>query len=203
MNPDADSTVNPTVNPFESGARKVIPAVLVYGRLEDKILMIHRNSGSTGGGSPRNKHKLDSVDFHEGKWNGLGGKCELDESPLDAAYREFKEESGWVIPVERFRSLGVLQFPNFKPHKKEDWIIFVFTVNLSPGNLLVSDLSDEGTLHWVPIQDLLSLNLWPGDHQFIPYILREEPFIGTFWYDKLEVSKYWIQSFSLTQNKTV
>ena len=61
-----------------------------------------------------------------GKWNGLGGKCEPDESPLEAAIREFKEESGLVLEPGAVKPLGVLQFPNFKPAKHEDWMVFVF-----------------------------------------------------------------------------
>src|SRR4051794_1381265 len=99
-------------NPFESGVRKVIPAVLVYLQKGDQILMIHRNSKGPG-----------PLDFHEGKWNGLGGKCELDESPLEAAVREVQEESGLELPESEFRSLGVVQFPNFKAHRNEDWIV--------------------------------------------------------------------------------
>jgi len=203
------------MNPFESGIRKVIPAVLVYGRLEDRVLMIHRHPYLNQSGD-LDQAPNQNGDFHHGKWNGLGGKCELNESPLDAACREFQEESGVVVPPERFRSLGVLQFPNFKPHKQEDWIVFIFTVQLSVSDLTpalgsvfltLSEpstsspgvvVSNEGTLHWIAAQDLQSLNLWPGDRHFIPYILRSEPFVGTIWYDHLEVSKHWIQSLGLT-----
>jgi 8-oxo-dGTP diphosphatase len=199
MKPEIDSSLNP----YESGVRKVIPAVLVYGRFEDKILMIHRNKGGSSGAGALSRPS--PVDFHQGKWNGLGGKLELDESPLDAASREFQEESGLSIPPEKYRSLGVLQFPNFKPHKQEDWIVFVFTVKLSAADLspeLASEskslISDEGTLHWISIHKLLTLNLWPGDRHFIPFVLKNEPFVGTLWYDSLEVSRYWMQSLGLT-----
>src|SRR4051812_11431974 len=108
-------------NPFEAGTRKVIPAVLIYIRRADRVLMIHRNSVVPG-----------YVDYHQGKWNGLGGKCEIDESPLDAALREVKEESGIVLNESQIKALGVLQFPNFKAHKNEDWIVFVFEAELGP-----------------------------------------------------------------------
>jgi 8-oxo-dGTP diphosphatase len=35
-------------------------------------------------------------DFQKGKWNGIGGKLEANESPLDAMVREFREETGIV-----------------------------------------------------------------------------------------------------------
>src|SRR5476649_2153702 len=102
-------------NPFESGARKVIPAVLVYARSEERVLLIHRVAS---GAAARY--------FHAGKWNGLGGKLELDESPMQAAKREFFEEAGVEVSEGRFSALGTLQFPNFKSQKGEDWWVTVF-----------------------------------------------------------------------------
>ncbi len=60
-------------NAFEAGTRRCIPSVLVYLERDRSVLLIHK--GRPG-------------DFHEGKYNGLGGKLEADESPLDAAVRE-------------------------------------------------------------------------------------------------------------------
>ena len=162
-------------NAFETGARKCIPAVLLYARAGGRILMIHRNADRPG-------------DYHSGKWNGLGGKLEPDESPAQAARREFHEEAG-VDPGEgRFRALGTLTFPNFKAHKSEDWLVFVFVADLSAEEAAkVQARGDEGELHWVPEGDLLSLNLWPGDRHFIPRVLARTPFQGTIWYAGAEV----------------
>lgn len=171
------------MNDFESGARKVIPAVLVYARQGDRVLMIHRN------GRPD--------DFHSGKWNGLGGKCESDESPLEAARREFHEESGLRLPEEAFRCLGVLQFPNFKPAKSEDWVVFVFTARLEESfEPAAAKKGGEGSVHWVRIDDLARLPLWAGDRHFIPNVVAETPFVGTIWYRGEEVSRHWIQTLS-------
>jgi 8-oxo-dGTP diphosphatase len=175
--------MKPPENPFESGIRKVIPAVLVYVRCGDSILMIHRSVQGVQG----------KVDFHEGKWNGLGGKCELDESPLEAAQREVKEESGIELPHSLFQALGTLQFPNFKPHKNEDWMVFVFHAEISPSEKPYTlPSSAEGELHWIPIQDILTLNLWPGDRYFIPYVLEQKAFMGTLWYKEKEVIRHWM-----------
>jgi 8-oxo-dGTP diphosphatase len=171
-------------NPFETGARKNIPAVLIYARTgsegERKILMIHRDAPG-----------LQAADYHAGKWNGLGGKCELNESAAQAAMREFKEEAGVSVPLDRFRPLGVLQFPNFKAHKSEDWTVFVFVVDLDArdaGRVLLN--SAEGSLHWVPEQDLPQLNLWPGDRHFISHVVNREFFQGAIWYDGSNVARH-------------
>ncbi|MEW6055659.1 MAG: 8-oxo-dGTP diphosphatase [Bdellovibrionota bacterium] len=164
-------------NPYEQGARKAIPAVLVYLERDQKILMLHRVSKQE--------------DFHLGKWNGLGGKCEADESPLEAAAREVEEECGVRISMESFHPLGVVQFPNFKPTKSEDWIVFVFTAMVS-GEARPLTESAEGKLSWIDKNDLLSLNLWPGDRHFLPYVLSKRPFLGTIWYNGPSVSRHWI-----------
>jgi 8-oxo-dGTP diphosphatase len=187
------------MNPFEQGVRKVIPAVLIYARWRDRVLMMHRIM--------KDRDDQTKEDYHAGKWNGLGGKCELDESPLMTARREFQEESGIELPEGRFQSLGVVQFPNFKPHQAEDWMVFIFTVEIEQKDLypklerVGSDglrVSSEGVLHWIPSNEVLSLNLWPGDRNFIPYVLNDQPFMGTIWYQQFgssfEVSRVWIQS---------
>ena len=166
------------MNPFESGARKLIPAVLVYAKSADgRVLMIHRD-GNPG-------------DYHAGKWNGLGGKLELDESPLEAAQRELREESGLAISAESFRALGTLLFPNFKADQGEDWLVFVFCARIEKPAVEISTVPcAEGSLHWVPERDLLSLNLWPGDQHFIDHVATERPFQGTIWYHGSEVERF-------------
>ena len=164
-------------NAFESGSRKVILAVLIYARSAGKILMVHRNAAESLG------------DYHAGKWNGLGGKLEVDESPRAAARREFLEECGLDLPEDSFQTLGWLQFPNFKAHKAEDWFVVVFVVDLASEFILRKLRGPEGELHWIPEGDLLSLNLWPGDFHFIPFIQKRIQFSGTIWYEGLEVKR--------------
>lgn len=145
--------------------------------------MIHRNSKNPG-----------RIDYHEGKWNGLGGKLELGESPLEAAQRELKEESGLDLAVDSFKPLGMLQFPSFKAQKNEDWVVFVFRVDadhLEPSQAIQT--IEEGDLHWIPEEDLLKLNLWAGDHHFMPFIIKGQPLMGTIWYQGQEVVRHWVQ----------
>jgi len=171
------------LNAFESGERKNIPAVLVYAHNRGRVLMIHRDAPGR-----------QSTDYHAGKWNGLGGKCEPDESAWQSAAREFREESALTIEPTRFRALGTLQFPNFKAHKKEDWSVFVFVVDVEDAEAArVAQGSDEGSLHWIAESDLLELNLWPGDRRFLPHVLARTPFIGTIWYSGPEVTRYEIR----------
>ncbi len=162
------------MNAFESGARKAIPAVLAYLRSGDRFLMIERRREG---------------DFHEGKWNAIGGKCEADESALAAALREIREEAGLELAGERLSALGVLHFPKFKPKSPpqeppEDWIVWVWEAELSESeSRLVPSRCDEGTLHWVKRARMLDLPLWEGDREFLPLVLKRAPFVGTLWYE--------------------
>ena len=168
------------MNDYISGKRKAIPAVLVYAFQRKKVLMIHRNVKG-------------KKDFQAGKWNGLGGKCEPDESPLQAARREFLEESGIKLPLSSFEPCGVLQFPNFRPLQSEDWIVFLFRAKVPASNSKHSGSCSEGDLHWVSAKNIFSLNLWPGDHKFLPYVFKAQPIVGTLWYERKKLLRYWIK----------
>ena len=60
-----------------------------------KTLMIHRVKKEN--------------DYHEGKWNGLGGKFDAGESPEDCVIREVKEEAGLKITNPKLH--GFITFP--------------------------------------------------------------------------------------------
>ena len=157
------------MNAFESGARKLIPAVLVYARQKNKLLMIRKSIPVSG---------------YPFIWNGLGGKLEADESPVQAARRELKEEAGLDLLESSFQALGVLQFPNFKPKKNEDWIVFVFHLEISEQSLFQPSAfqSPEGHLEWVHIDKLDEIPVWPGDRKFLPLVLGKRFFLGTIRY---------------------
>lgn len=160
------------VNPFQSGTRKVIPAVLIYAKKDGQVLMIQKKD----------------------HWNGLGGKCELNESYRETARREFGEEAGVDLPEERFQPLGVLQFPNFKPERNEDWLVFVLCVDYSVQDPEPLSRTDEGSLHWIEGKDLKNLPLWEGDERFLAFVLERKPFVGTFWYLNGRLTKYLLES---------
>jgi 8-oxo-dGTP diphosphatase len=136
-------------------------ATLCYIRKDHKTLMVHRIKKEN--------------DMHAGKWNGLGGKLEPGETPEDCAIREIREESG--LEAKHMVLKGLLTFPLFA--KNEDWYAFVFVVDQVEGELTDSP---EGVLAWVEDDRLLELNLWEGDHIFLPWLEREGFFSARFVY---------------------
>lgn len=166
----------------------MIPAVLIYAFAPDgRVLLIHRNT------------RGQARDYHSGKWNGLGGKLEPGESPLEGARREFSEEAGVALTEGAFECAGWIQFPLFKAHKGEDWWVTVFRARLSAAEAARVRVANEpaadpeGELHWVEPARVLDLPLWAGDQLFLPQVLRGESVAGTIWYDgELVVRSQWI-----------
>ena len=136
--------------------------VLCYLHREDKYLLLYRN-----------KKK---ADINEGKWIGIGGHLELGETKEQALIREVKEETGLTINSYEYR--GDLIFIN------DDYeeIMYLFTSDDFSGDIIECD---EGELHWIDKDKILSLNLWEGDRTFLPKLLNSKEFINmTLRYSK-------------------
>lgn len=137
-------------------------ATLCYVTNENKTLMLYRNKKQN--------------DYHEGKWNGLGGKFEIGETPEECAAREIKEEAG--LTVKSLKLKGFITFPLFDG--KEDWYVFLFVIDKFDGDIIDSP---EGKLEWIDNDKLLELNLWDGDKIFIPWLFQEKFFSAKFNYE--------------------
>lgn len=144
-------------------------ATLCYVQKNGKTLMIHRVKKSN--------------DMHAGKWNGLGGKLEPGESPEECVIREVFEESGLLIKQPKLR--GFLTFPSFS--NNEDWYTFVFTAANFEGELIESH---EGIFQWVADEKITDLELWEGDQFFIPWLDRDQFFLGKFNYRDGDLINY-------------
>jgi len=109
-------------------------------------------------------------DYHQDKFNGLGGKMEPDESVLDCLHREIKEESGLICHNTLLR--GTINWPEFGPGG-ENWLGFIFIINSYSGTPFSHN--PEGSLAWHPIAELATLPMWPGDRYFLPLVFDNEP----------------------------
>jgi 8-oxo-dGTP diphosphatase len=122
-------------------------------------------------------------DMHEGKWNGLGGKFEMGESPEECVIREIKEESG--LDIKNPKLNGFITFPAFDGF--EDWYVFIFSVTEFSGELIDSV---EGNLEWVQDEKLFDLNLWDGDKIFMEWIQDDKFFSAKFNYNSGKLKDY-------------
>lgn len=127
---------------------------LCYIEKENKYLMLHRTKKEN--------------DLNEGKWIGVGGKFEKDETPEECLFREVKEETGLVLTKYRLRAVIT-----FISNQWQTEYMYLFTANEFTGELIQCD---EGELEWVDKDDILKLNIWEGDRIFLKKMIEEDHF---------------------------
>ena len=107
-------------------------------------------------------------DLNEGKWIGVGGKFEPDETPEECLLREVYEETGLTLTNYRFR--GIVTFLS---NEWEGEYMHLFTADKYEGTLRECS---EGELAWVPKKDIFQLELWEGDHIFLRELIENRQF---------------------------
>ena len=70
--------------------------VLAFIKRKDEILLINRN-----------------YQPWQGCWNGIGGKIEKNETPLEAIIRETYEETGLMVSKEQVFDKGLVTWNSF------------------------------------------------------------------------------------------
>ncbi len=88
-----------------------------------------------------------------GFWNGIGGKIDRDEDPLEAAQRELWEEAGIRAGLE-FRGVATAIVRSTGEH----WSIFLFSARVADRTVVASA---EGALRWVAPDDVATLHMFP------------------------------------------
>ena len=132
----------------------MINTTLCYIEKDNKYLMLHRTKKEN--------------DLNEGKWLGVGGKFEKDETPEECLLREVQEETG--LTLTKYRLRAVITFV------LNEWgseYMYLFTANEFSGEL---SECDEGKLKWVDKKDIFKLNIWDGDRIFLKKLIEEENF---------------------------
>ena len=97
-------------------------------------------------------------------WNFPGGAVEPNETPLEAAFRETKEEIGVEAMATKF--LGTY----IKPHKND--VMFSFLGKITGGRLTVSDEADK--IEYFSVQNLPT-NFSPHQRERIQDALNNHP----------------------------
>lgn len=147
----------------------VIPRTLCFVTHEDAVLLMKR--------AP---HKR----VFPNQYNGLGGHIERDEDPFSSARREILEESG--LHVSKLRLCAV---HNIDAGAATGIMLFVFTAQSQTRDLQVT--TPEGTLHWVNIEELATLDLVEDLLRILPRVLALPPAAPPFFvhvsYDREDV----------------
>ncbi|MEV6967750.1 8-oxo-dGTP diphosphatase [Hamadaea sp. NPDC051192] len=132
----------------------------------------------------------DEQDVHFGKYLSLGGHVEPDEDVLSCARREVQEESGLSITDVTLR--GTVLWTGFG-RDRANVLCFIFRADAFRGT--AHDGNEEGTLEWVPVNDLASLPLWDSDHLWLPMVFdqHDSPFHGVMPYDGYQMLSWSFQ----------
>lgn len=101
------------------------------------------------------------------RYNGLGGHIERDEDPLNSARREILEETG--LTVYRMQ-LGAVY--NIDAGGSSGIILFVFAGYTQQRDTIAND---EGSLHWVSVDQLETLDLVDDIPEILPRIRAMQP----------------------------
>ncbi len=116
--------------------------------------------------------KRASRGISKGKWNGLGGKIEKNETIEQGVVREVFEESGKKI--NKLTKNGTLTF--FKGDQAF-FIVHLFSVKNFQGELKISD---EGELKWFGINEIPYDEMWPDDIYWLPLLIEGKNLKGNF-----------------------
>ena len=131
-------------------------STLCYIEKDNCYLMLHRT---------KKEH-----DVNRGKWIGVGGKFEPDETPEECLLREVKEETGLTLLKYRFR--GIL---TFIADGWESEYIHLYTATEFEGILTECE---EGVLEWVPVDQIETLPIWEGDRIFLRLLVEDAGFFS-------------------------
>lgn len=90
----------------------------------------------------------------KGLWNGVGGKIEAGETPLEGAIREIKEETGIEVGEGQIQYKGIV---TWELESRKTGGMHAFLVNM-PENFFYSTpkKTDEGILDWKKVSWLLN-----------------------------------------------
>ena len=105
-------------------------------------------------------------DENAGKWIGIGGHLEENESPEECIRREALEETGMNLTSLKLRGIITFILP--------DWgneLTFLYTAQT---DTVEFKECSEGVLKWIPITEVMDLPLWEGDRIFLPLLLTRE-----------------------------
>lgn len=117
--------------------------------------------------------------FGEGKYNGVGGKIENNETPDEAMIRETKEEIS-VTPT-KYEQVGIIEFDEYYKGNKQNLVFYLYFVYEWEGTPLETE---EMNPKWFNINDIPYSQMFPDDKYWLPLILEGKKIRAYFEFDE-------------------
>ncbi len=129
---------------------------------EDKILLAMKKRG-----------------FGEGKYNGVGGKIEKEETPEEAMIRETQEEIN-AIPL-KYEKVGIIEFDEYYKGKRKNILCHLYMIYDWEGT---PSETEEMKPVWFGIEDIPYSRMLPDDTYWLPLILEGKKIRTSFQFDE-------------------
>lgn len=148
---------------------QLIPRTLIFIQQGERILLLRGSESKTR---------------WAGMYNGIGGHVESGEDLLEAAQREFREETGFEAPD--LRLAGVLTI-DVGSNPGVGIYIFWGEIGTTTRTFELTQAgSEEGSLEWVNIRDLDQYPLVEDLPELLEVLIKEQksqnPVVGFYWY---------------------
>lgn len=117
--------------------------------------------------------------FGEGRYNGVGGKIERDETPEQAMVRETEEEIN-VTPI-KYEKVGLIEFDEFYKENKQNLVFHLYMVYEWNG---IPTESEEMKPKWFDINNIPYEKMFPDDKYWLPLILEGKKVKAYFNFDE-------------------
>jgi 8-oxo-dGTP diphosphatase len=110
--------------------------------------------------------------WQNGKLNGIGGKIEPEEHPVDAMVREFFEETGVIVPAELWTQFCVVS--------NDDWVVYFFKAKTNRVYDVTTTTEEEVKL--IRVETVFHWEVIPNLHWLIPMALQHDVLTASVQY---------------------
>ena len=152
--------------PKEDKEHKLFTLVFVFDRDENRLLLGLKKYG-----------------FGSNKYNGFGGKVEVNEEIESAAMRELEEECGLIGSKNDLIKVGIILF-EFNQHQIV-MEVHIFMIDLTNTSGSINE-SEEMKPQWFKLDEIPFHQMWTDDKFWFPFMFDRKLFQGHFLYEAID-----------------
>ncbi len=121
--------------------------------------------------------------FGAGRWNGVGGKLQGEETITQALVREAQEEINVLVKQTDLQKVAELAFTF--PHRSDfDQLVHVYVTEVWSGEPVESE---EMKPEWYSVENIPFDTMWPDDTFWVPFMIDGKLIKGGFTFGEGDV----------------